>query len=53
MRHVFWKHACIFLNIGVTRFELAISRPPDEHFTRLSHTPTLFFHRAKNLVSKL
>ncbi len=25
--------------IGVTRFELAISRPPDERFTRLSHTP--------------
>ena len=28
-----------FLCIGVTRFELAISRPPDERFTRLSHTP--------------
>ena len=28
-----------FMIIGVTRFELAISRPPDERFTRLSHTP--------------
>ena len=31
-----------FLDIGVTRFELAISRPPDERFTRLSHTPKMF-----------
>lgn len=48
MRHVLWEHAAFFC-IGVTRFELAISRPPDERFTRLSHTPTLFFTGLKAL----
>ena len=30
--------------IGVTRFELATSRPPAERATKLRHTPKLFAH---------
>jgi hypothetical protein len=31
-----------FSFVGVTRFELATPRPPDECATRLRHTPKLF-----------
>ena len=43
------KQVCFSILVGVTRLELATSRPPDAYSNQLSYTPRCFEKRCKGI----